>query len=226
MNNGFQNIYPFTTETISGYIENMDLKDKKVLTVGSSCDQALNSLLLGASDVTVFDINDKVQYFYELKRLLILSTPREDLVSEVLSYKDFSYSEDIFPQKQLEKMNLYLKNDENYNKLREIIESKDINFITGNVFEIENYLPTNNQYDRVILSNVLQYIPDNKNVYELYEQISKCTTEEALIQLYYLYGTMFPKRFNKILNEFTNNNILLHLVECDTNDSVVFVKSK
>src|SRR5574344_359586 len=113
MNNGFQNIYPFTTETISGYIENMDLKDKKVLTVGSSCDQALNSLLLGASDVTVFDINDKVQYFYELKRLLILSTPREDLVSEVLSYKDFSYSEDIFPQKQLEKMNLYLKNDEN-----------------------------------------------------------------------------------------------------------------
>ena len=60
---GFQKIYPFTTETISGYITKMDIKDKIVLTLGSSCDQALNSLLLGAKDITVFDINEKVKYF-------------------------------------------------------------------------------------------------------------------------------------------------------------------
>lgn len=31
---GFQKIYPFTTETISGYITKMDIKDKTVLTLG------------------------------------------------------------------------------------------------------------------------------------------------------------------------------------------------
>ena len=39
----------------------MNIKDKKVLTLGSSCDQALNSLLLEASDITVFDINENEQ---------------------------------------------------------------------------------------------------------------------------------------------------------------------
>lgn len=225
MNKGFQNIYPFTTETISGYIQKMNIENKKVLTVGSSCDQALNSLLLGASQVTVFDINEKIKYFYELKKELILSLSRNQLVSKVLDNNDFSYSEDIFSKNQLSKMNLYLQNDENYNKLRKIIESKKINFITGNVFDIGNSL-SDNKYDRIILSNVLQYIPDNVKVYDLYEQILKYTNKDALIQLYYLYGTMYPKGFSKIVNEFINNEVLLELIKCDENDSVVFVKSK
>lgn len=38
----FQILYPFTTENISGYINNFDLSNKTLLTVGSSGDQIIN----------------------------------------------------------------------------------------------------------------------------------------------------------------------------------------
>lgn len=60
----FQSLYAFTTENIAGYITHMDIKDKDVLTLGSSCDQAFNSLLLDANGVTIFDINKKIEEFY------------------------------------------------------------------------------------------------------------------------------------------------------------------
>lgn len=44
----YQEIYPFTTENIQGYMKNLDMEGKTVLTVGSSLDQAYNALALGA----------------------------------------------------------------------------------------------------------------------------------------------------------------------------------
>lgn len=59
--NSFQKIYPFTTENIAGYITQLDIKNKSVLTVGSSSDQVFNCLLLEAKEVTLFDINATAQ---------------------------------------------------------------------------------------------------------------------------------------------------------------------
>ena len=227
---GFQKIYPFTTETISGYITKMDIKDKTVLTLVSSCDQALNSLLLGAKDITVFDINEKVKYFYNLKRKLILSTSREKLINNIVNLKQFSYFEDIFSYQDLMKMNLYLQNDENYHKLQDILEEKNIDFKVGNIFNISEYLEKNKKYDRVILSNVLDYIPTNLKseevVLKIYNDLLSYLNDEALIQLYYLYGSVNPKSFAKVINKFLEHDILLEKTPCDTNDSVVFVKKK
>ena len=226
---GFQKIYPFTTETISGYITKMDIKDKIVLTLGSSCDQALNSLLLGAKDITVFDINEKVKYFYNLKRKLIL-TSREKLINNIVNLKQFSYFEDIFSYQDLMKMNLYLQNDENYYKLQDILKEKNIDFKVGNIFNISEYLEKNKKYDRVILSNVLDYIPTNLKseevVLKIYNDLLSYLNDEALIQLYYLYGSVNPKSFAKVINKFLEQDILLEKAPCDTNDSVIFVKKK
>ena len=38
--NAYQEVYPFTTENIQGNMKDLDMKDKEVLTVGSSLDQA------------------------------------------------------------------------------------------------------------------------------------------------------------------------------------------
>lgn len=65
-------IYPFTTENIKGYMSNLDLKDKSVLTVGSSADQVINSFLYGSKDITLFDINPFTKYYFELKKAGIL----------------------------------------------------------------------------------------------------------------------------------------------------------
>ena len=70
--NGFEEIYPFTTENIAGYIDYFDLQDKSLLTVGSSGDQIINAALKGAKDVTLLDINPYAKYYYYLKAAGIL----------------------------------------------------------------------------------------------------------------------------------------------------------
>ena len=226
----FQKIYPFTTENISGYITQMDIKDKNVLTVGSSSDQVFNSLLLEAKEVTLFDINATAQLFYEFKKDLILSYDRENLYDKLLNSNEFSYFEDNFTSKQLEIMNLYLQSDENYYKLREILKTAKVNFKVGNIYDVSKTL-IDEKFDRVILSNVLQYlVSDNieESVNNVYKNLIPYLNDDSLVQLYYLYGSLYPRYFSKIMNKlyFDNDDILLQLAPFDGNDSVVFVKRK
>ena len=69
----FDKVYPFTTESISGYMKHMDVKDKSVLTVGSSMDQALNACLYGAKDITVMDISKTTKDYMLYKLYTMLS---------------------------------------------------------------------------------------------------------------------------------------------------------
>ena len=68
----FEEIFPFTTENIAGYIDCFDLEDKTLLTVGSSGDQVINTVLKGAREVTLLDINPCAKYYYYLKEAGIL----------------------------------------------------------------------------------------------------------------------------------------------------------
>lgn len=81
-NNMFSTIYPFTTENISGYIDFFDLKDKSLLTVGSSGDQEINAISKGCKDITVVDINPYTKYYYYLKVASILELE----LAEMLNY--------------------------------------------------------------------------------------------------------------------------------------------
>ena len=151
-------IYPFTTEMISGYFDRLDLKDKTVLTVGSSIDQGLNALLLGAKNVTVFDINPNIESFFEHKRKLILSKTRNELYEAVLE-SDFLYTKkDIFSKNAVMLMNTYLSSNQQYENLREKLENCDISFIIGDIFKMEES-HIKEKFDRIILSNALQYLP-------------------------------------------------------------------
>ena len=67
----FQQVYPFATEMVSSYLELLDLDGKTVFTVGSSLDQAFNALVLGAKEITVFDVNKNTEEFYKRKREII-----------------------------------------------------------------------------------------------------------------------------------------------------------
>ena len=78
----FLDIYPFTTECISGYIDFFDLNNKSLLTVGSSGDQVLNSVLKGCKDISVIDINPYTKAYYYLKVAAILNLSLKE-------FKDF-----------------------------------------------------------------------------------------------------------------------------------------
>ena len=83
----FSKIYPFTTENIAGFIDFFDLKDRSLLTVGSSGDQPINAALKGCKDITVVDVNPLTRYYYYFKVATILSLKMEELL-KFLNYLD------------------------------------------------------------------------------------------------------------------------------------------
>ena len=153
----FQRVYPFTTENISGYFHKLDLNDKSVLTVGSSGDQAFNALLLGAGRVVLYDINPNTFEYLKLKRDFIINSSREELYQKIINQKKLPLAEELYSFKDLEFMNDYLRDDESYKRLQGILQEKNIEFIHGDIFKMQDFLK-DESFDRMIFSNILQYI--------------------------------------------------------------------
>ena len=114
--NGFEEIYPFTTENIAGYIDYFDLQDKSLLTVGSSGDQIINAAFKGAKDITLLDINPYAKYYYYLKAAGILELNLTDF-NEFFRYNDypkvFKYNKKVFDKASYKKLKSTLKSFDN-----------------------------------------------------------------------------------------------------------------
>ncbi len=97
--NAFYRIYSFTTENIDGYIDNFNLENKSLMTVGSSGDQIINAISNGGEDITLVDINPFVKYYYYLKVAGILELDL-NLFLEFFRYVDypgvFKYNNGVF----------------------------------------------------------------------------------------------------------------------------------
>jgi len=66
MSKEFNQLYSFTTENLE-YMRVLDFKDKTVVSVGGSYDQAINAYMLGARSVTNIDINPIAIHYAHLK---------------------------------------------------------------------------------------------------------------------------------------------------------------
>ena len=75
----FRTVYPFTTENIAGYMEDLDLNNKRIITVTGSTDHIINAIARGATDITTFDINPLAKYYMDLRLAAI----------KALSYHDY-----------------------------------------------------------------------------------------------------------------------------------------
>jgi len=244
-----KDLYPFTTENISGYINNMNLENKSLLTLGSSLDQAYNALVLGASKIDVFDINVNVEDYHNLKSNLILNTPRKDFYDRILSSNYFN-DEVISSRESVYKYNLYLHNDYNYELLREQLRNNKISIINGNIFDAKDSL-NNKLYDRIILSNVLQYLElysIDKDKYdvlkETFSTLKNHLNTEGILQLLYYYNTSLINSYglddffdgynlNKVLNtlyddldDITRFRLLEFDSGYDSHDAVVLYKKR
>lgn len=191
----FQEVYPFTTEVISGYFKDLEFKGKKIMTVGSSSDQAFNALLLGAKKITVYDINENTARFGKLKRDVIINSSLDDIWKNVLSI-DMPMNCDLFPDVSLRRMNPYMQDEKSYKKLQELLKTRfdDITYKVGNIMEVNNV--DNELFDIIITSNVFQYLEDyispKENPYdkfkEIYNKLKEHLTDEGIIQLLYHYA--------------------------------------
>lgn len=195
----FGKIYTFTTENISGYIDYFDLKNKSLLTVGSSGDQILNAYLKGCRELTLFDLNEFAEVYTHLKiaaiatlnyyefqtfffRLGLNEYENKEMFSKEIytkikpflkksNYEAYMFFDEIinnydkdqirfslfndneYRNSVIKDFNDYLKNEQNYNTLKSIINDISFKYINGNIFTTK----LNEKYDNIFLSNICTY---------------------------------------------------------------------
>lgn len=235
--NEFSRLYTFTTENISGYLKYFNLKDKKLLTVGSSGDQILNAYFNGARDITLYDINEYAKYYIYLKIAAILSlnytefqyfffknglteyTNKQMFNSELfnkikpilrlLDYESYLFFDELFclyepykireylfnddedRNKVIKSNNIYLRNENVYNKLKSIVKSINFKYINGNIFENE----IDGQYDNIFLSNLCTKVNIDKMKSLLNKLDKNNLNEYGSILFGYLYQIKYNERY-------------------------------
>ena len=191
--NEFQEVYPFTNEMLSSYLPKLKLKNKKILTVGSSGDQAFNALLLGAKDITVLDISPYSKEFIKIKKDLILRYERQYIYHKVLAIDDVPILYDDGSKLDAENRNLYLQNNQNYTLLQDKLKHNNIKVIEGDIFKMTDTIGTE-KYDCIILSNVLLhlslFISKEKQfdfIFDQFQEWKNHLNKNGILQLYYTF---------------------------------------
>lgn len=153
---GFFWLYPFTNENIKAYYSYIDFKNKDVLCVTSSGDHALNAILLGAKNISSFDINPLAKYYSELKIAAIKSLSLEEFIMFFYDKRFITYKY-FFNKKLYKKFSNNLKGDykefwdyffDNYTKMqifKSYLISEDYLNLRA-LFEVNLYLKENNYY--------------------------------------------------------------------------------
>jgi len=182
------NIFRFSNENLDKLFENLNIKGKRVATVGSSGDQAIHCLYNGAKEVELIDVNFMAKPYTELKIAGI----------KALTFDEFSDLIDDIPKKlpkYYKKLSHYLKGDtknffdelviegtikefgrmlqnndkfgskfyENafdYYQLKDILLKDDYQ-IKFTMAELEDFpKKLNGEYDLILLSNIIDYFDD------------------------------------------------------------------
>ena len=190
----FMRIYSFATENINGYINYFDLKDKSLLTVGSSGDQVLNAYNNGCRDITLLDVNPFAPYYINLKIAGILSLDYNEFQKFFFRWLGMSY-------------NFKRYNIELFNKLSNNLKAIDYDsyFFFNEIFnkyprdKISDYLMNDDQNNHRVIKTINNYLQDE----ESYNKIKK-----ILKNIYFKYINEDIYKFNSNLkydNIFLSN---------------------
>lgn len=165
----FQLIYPFTTENISGYINEFKLKNGSLLTVGSSGDQVICAILMGCIDITVFDINPYTKFYYYLKVVAIQKLEIDEFFT-FFRLKDFPKifkdNREAFNKKTYYKLKetLRLLDYESYLFWDELFESYNPLKIRERLFEADEDRTSVIKAFNLYLSSEKSYIEARKKI--------------------------------------------------------------
>lgn len=196
-------IYTATNEKINNY--QCLLRDrKKTLSVISSGDQILNTVLEGSINIDGYDISRFPKYFLELKRASVMTLDLDEFIEffyKVDYHKNETYDDLYFEQIRLDldepyrkfwdglfnffdwseiynstlfskqgisldtiiQNNEYLELD-NYIKLRELLKIANLNYYTGDIFDLVNRLKQ--EYDFINLSSIIYYVKRYNKILE------------------------------------------------------------
>ena len=153
-------IYKTSNERLSNLIKYFKNKER-ILSVISSGDQLLNSIVVGVKNIDCFDISTFPKYFFNLKKAAIQSLSKEE-------YLDFFFKTITTSEKY----------DDYYDKIREYLDNDDLQFWDSlfNYFDwIDIYNSLLFSHETFNINNVINeniYLKDN-NYNELKKKIDK-----------------------------------------------------
>ena len=186
----YKRIYSFTTENINGYIDYFDLKNKSLLTVGSSGDQILNAYKNGCKDITLLDINPFSKYYINLKIASILS----------LNYQEF---QEFFFKFIGNTVNNKRYNLEIFNKISNNLKAIDYDsfYFFDKIFHeydmnrISDYLMLDDLTHSKLIKEFNNYLHDEKSYNELKKNLKDISFKFIFENIFSFYSNL---RFDNI----------------------------
>ncbi len=205
----FNNIYPFTTENIKGYLKDCQVKNERILTVGASGDHILNLLLLGANNIDYFDVNPFTEMYIELKLAALKALDYDEFI-DYFSSSDWARRYPYMHFKQYQKISPFLmeKNRLFWDSLYLEFSGEEIRF--SKLFnkdeppsrvlkEINGYLEKENYYKlkAILLKNQYQLHFYERNLkdlkYHLHKTYKMILLSNIAKYLHFMYNTKNQK---------------------------------
>lgn len=204
----FTQFYVFTTENIAGYINEFDLKDKSLMTVGSSGDQVISAILQGSKDITHYDLNPYSKYYIYFKLASILALSKEEFCEFINYFVPFELTKPM-------RINFRL---DLYKKIRRALKALD-----KEVFQIweilfENYNPqiikkalfiADGSIVNCSLSRIIPYLSSSSAYDETKAKIKKATIN-------FLAGNITEANFARKFDNIWLSNIPQYLTIAET----------
>ncbi len=221
VDDGIYQIYPFTTENISGYINYFNLNNKSLLTVGSSGDQVINAIMHGCNDVTLLDMNPYAKYYYYLKVSGILCLDRVSFL-EFFRYKDypkvFKNNEGTLNKATFEKIKLTLRvlDYESYLFWDEL-------FQTFTSYDIRSNLFSYDEYRTYVIQTINDYLKDDESFNNTKKYITKTIPKFIQADIYNL--KLNQKYDNVWLSNIATREISYHLIKKLTDTGMKLLNS-
>ena len=207
-------VYNMSTEITESFMNIIDFKNKRVLTVGSSGDQVLTYALMGSSDITVMDANPLTPFYVYLKLTAVKHLSREEFISFFKKNGQNSkfMDEKIYKEKIQPYLDVNIANfwDNLYEKgFQDKIFNLDgsLDNLPPYLLNDDNYSKVKNQisntdivfvlsdlsdfhkyadgkYDFIDLSNIYTYVPNNK-FFSAVDNLYPHLSEDGLFKLHY-----------------------------------------
>ena len=199
----FNHMYSFATENISSYIKYFDLRNKSLLTVGSSADQVINAILHDCKEITLYDIVPTVKYYYFLKYAAMLNLKKDKYL------RFFKYRNSLGTGKNPEVFNI-----NSYNKLKDTLRLLDYEsflyfdelFNTFEAKTISNALFDSDEWPTKIIRMCNDYLKSDLLYEETRNKIKK-------VEPTFICGDIFNLDGSKLYDNIWLSNIATWLTE-------------
>ena len=160
----FCKIYSFTTENIAGYMDELDLTNKKIITVTGSSDHIINAILKGCLNITTFDINPYAKYYMDLKISALKELSYQEFLDFLLYDSEKSFSFEIISKLNMEDESKMFWLRELAKNDNDGLKVKHSNLFNLEYFDVQNKIACNlylNQDNYDIIKKKLEFVKIN-----------------------------------------------------------------